>query len=142
MNRKVFQYGDVPLGTELQVLLHFRHGQIFGDNLPNTDLFHVQLTSNHSKSQLTIATLYLPNPLDTDLSFLLKSSRSCGHLSPPRRSLWTFCATKKKTCMRDMMLSPYTCRSILNISDGVFSNQTEISGLFVPQFLYLTKGRF
>ena len=43
------------------VSLLFRHTQIYRDNLPNTVLFDVLLTWNHSDSQLTIATHYLLN---------------------------------------------------------------------------------
>ena len=34
--------------SEYLVLLVFRHAQIFGDNLPNTIPFHVQLNCDHS----------------------------------------------------------------------------------------------
>ena len=41
---KLFQYDNLPLGQELpgaQLLL--KHTEIFGDNLPNIILFHVQV---------------------------------------------------------------------------------------------------
>ena len=38
------------------------------DNLLKTVLFHVQLTCDHSNSQLTITTHHLPYPLDVDHS--------------------------------------------------------------------------
>ena len=46
----------------------FLHVQIFGDNLPNTVFFHVQLTCDHLNSQLMIATHQLPYPLKINLS--------------------------------------------------------------------------
>ena len=50
------------------VPLPFRHVQIFGDNLLKIVLFRVQLTCNHSNSQLMITTHHLPYPLDPDFS--------------------------------------------------------------------------
>ena len=46
----------------------FPHAQIFSDNLPNTVLFHVQLTCDHSNSQTTSATHNLLFALDVHLS--------------------------------------------------------------------------
>ena len=43
---------------------NFLHTQIFGDNPPNTVLFHVQLTCDHLNCQSTISTHHLPYPLD------------------------------------------------------------------------------
>ena len=51
-----------------QVPLLYKHTQIFGDNLPNTVLFHVRLTCDHSNSQPTITTHHVPHLLHVDLS--------------------------------------------------------------------------
>ena len=54
------------------------HFQIFGDNLPNTVLFHIQLTRKHLNSQPTIAEHHLPNPLDVDLCPVCWRSSTLG----------------------------------------------------------------
>ena len=50
------------------VPLLFRHAKIFGDNLPNTVSFPVQLTCDQWNSQTTITTNRLDFKLEVDLS--------------------------------------------------------------------------
>ena len=88
-----------PVGcSALLVLLFFRLAQIFGDNLPNNVLFHVQLTCDHSNRQPTIATHLLSYPLVVNLSPACGRPRALIDLSP-RDDLWSFCATQKLVCM-------------------------------------------
>ena len=82
--------------AECSVLLLFRHAQIFSGNLPNTLLFLIRLTCDHSKSQLMIATYHLPYALNVDLS------PACWRPSAPgvifyllANLLWTSCAAQK-----------------------------------------------
>ena len=78
----------------------FLHAQIFSDNLPNTVLFYVQLTCNHSNSQLTIA-MHSALPTRCSPEFCsLKASNSWSHLPPPCTPLWTSCATQKHVFMK------------------------------------------
>ena len=54
------------------ILLLFRHAQFLDDNLPSTVHFHVQLTCNHSNSQVTIVTYHMPYTVDVDHSLCWK----------------------------------------------------------------------
>ena len=82
--------------------VNFSHTYVVADHLPNTVVFHVQLTCDHSNSQL-ITTYQLPSPYDVDLC------PDCWR--PP--TLWIifsfhfvfFCATQK----------PYARHSIISI---------------------------
>ena len=57
-----------PFCSSLAALAPFPHAQIFGDNFPNTAIFHVQLTCNHSNSLPTISMHNLLYRLDVHLS--------------------------------------------------------------------------
>ena len=48
--------------------IDFLHAQIFGDNLPNVILFHVQLTYDLSNSQPRITIYHQPYLLNVDLA--------------------------------------------------------------------------
>ena len=81
------------------VLLLSRHTQIFGVNLPNTVLFHIQLICNHSNNQLMIVThLTLPYPLD------IYHYLACWMAPTPElifhffMTLRIFCPTQKHMC--------------------------------------------
>ena len=82
LNRKIVPVRPSPCrpGTAgcapYEASLLFRHAQIFGDNLPNVAFFRVQLTCNHSNSQITITMHHLSYLVD----FLLKASCLCGPL--------------------------------------------------------------
>ena len=105
----------------------FPHAKIFSDNLPNTVLFHVQLTCDHSYSQLTIATQLLPYLLDIDLCLACWRPPASGvifHLLALLfELLLTSCATQKHVC--NMVLFPHTCWSISSVCDGIFPNWTK-----------------
>ena len=100
---------------------------IFGDNFPNTVLFHVQLISEHLNCQPTIASHQLPYLLNAvllveDLLFLESSFIfSLNHLC------------HSKTHVHNMVLSSYNCWSISNACGWVFLNSTKIWNLFIPQ---------
>ena len=92
--------------------VNFLYAQIFGDNLSNTALFHVQLTCDHLNSQLTIATPTALLAWCWPWSCLLKASYSWSYLPP----LWTSFATQKH--VHDILLSPYPCWSISSACDS------------------------
>ena len=97
----------------------FPHTQIFGDNLLNTFLFHIQLTRNHSNSQATIATYHLHYSLNVDLCPACRRLLVFGisfHFLHTLLNLYCH----SKTRVRDMVLSPYTCWSISRAGEGVF----------------------
>ena len=106
------------------VLLFFRHAQFFGDNLPNTDLFLIQLICNHSNSQqkspppTCLACLMLTSVLLVEDLLLLELS-----FTYLQHSLNLLCHSKTHGC--HMVLSSYTHWSISSASDWVFLDQTK-----------------
>ena len=89
--------------SEHSVLLPLRPIQIFGDNLSNTVLYHVQLICVHSNCQPLRTTRLNRSKLTSVL--LLKASHILESTFTFSRSSWNLsCHTK--TCALDKVLSP------------------------------------
>ena len=106
--------------------------QIFGNNLPNTVLFHVQLTCNHSKSHLTIVINHLLYLFNIDLSpTCWRPLAPASHLLSLYDPLWTFWVTQK-TCATWCYL--HTLAEAFQVLMMEFSpTSSKISGLFILQ---------
>ena len=88
----------------------FTHAQNFGDNLPNSVLFHDQITCDNSNSQLTIATHQLPYPLDTDLNFACWKPSASGVIFQPLATLFEPFVPLKNLCMQHSVFTIHSLK--------------------------------
>ena len=103
----------------------FSHPQIFGDNLLNTVLFLFSFPADlrsfeqSTNDYLILTHCFICSTLNSVQPFLASSLTSlCIFLN-------FMCL--KKTCVCDMVLSPYNCWSISSVCDGVFLKWTQNS---------------
>ena len=119
------------------VTLLYRHAQIFGDNLPNTDLFHIQLTCNHLNRQPTITSLHPFYRLNVDHSFACWRPPTPGVIVLLLVSLFEpLVPLKTHNC--DMVLSTYICWRISSACDVRFHNWTKYCG-FVRWSMFVVR---
>ena len=127
-----------------QVSLHFRHMQIFFDNLPNTVFFSpIQLSCDHSDMKLMITQHQLSYPHNLGHRFcLLKASSSWNQVLLPCDPLWILSAAQKHVCPARHLINSVNFLKYFSVCDFFFSstkpNQTfhffRFSDLIVEQF--------
>ena len=94
------------------VPLLFRHSLIFGDDLPNTALFHISwLVINWTVNRRSLNTTCLTHLILTAVLLVEGISLLKSSFIYLRSSLNLLCHSE--ICVRNMMLSPCTCWSIL-----------------------------
>ena len=83
----------------------FPHVLIFCDHLPHTVLFRVQLSCDHSNSQLTITTHHLPYQLDINLGPASWRSLAPGVIFHLLMTLFEFLVPLKIICAQHAVIS-------------------------------------
>ena len=115
------------LGT---IFVPFSHVHILGDNLPYTDLSHVQLTCDYLNSQPTITIHHLPYSVDLDLSPVCRRPPASGvifHLLIP---LIESLVPLKNICSSWCYLHTHAAAFQVLVTE-LFPTRPKISGLFI-----------